>query len=101
MLERLEQLHGSGRRYSPNLSKEDIQIAAEGIKIVDEVESDGEFQFAKQLVDTAEDIAFLGFGYLQTNLERLQAFPSADPTDGRRWFGSAFGLGDGERGILS
>jgi hypothetical protein len=100
MLGLLPHIRGTGRDYSAGLNPDVIRIAADGIKIVHEVQPDKEFQQAKQLIDDAQDIVFLGFGYLETNIERLQALPSDSPEEPRQWFGSAYGLGEGEKQIL-
>jgi len=76
-------LHGSLGNL-PSLSKSNIKeynqindfdslkSCAENIKIIHEgIEGDPEFEKAHQLLSEAQIVCFLGFGYDQTNLERL------------------------------
>jgi hypothetical protein len=80
-------LHGSlgdlpwqaanGRPYSSELSKQAIQARIDGIKIIHEDITDGrdlDFEYAKKLMQDADRIVFLGFGFNQTNAERLATF---------------------------
>jgi hypothetical protein len=60
------------RPYHPNVSPLGIKIAARGIHIVHEaIAENPEFTKAKALLREAEEIWFLGFGYLPANVERL------------------------------
>jgi len=62
------------RPYEPVPTTDKLEIASAGIKIVHEDISDGrdqDFQSAKELLTTAEQVYFLGFGYDKTNMQRL------------------------------
>lgn len=61
------------REYEALLKKEAIQIAASGIKIIsDNLDDTAEFVQARDLMNKAERIGFLGFGYHPRNMERLK-----------------------------
>ena len=80
----------TNREYS---SDTDIRIAAEGIRIVHEVEpSDVQFQLAHRLLAEAQRVCFLGFGYSPTNLGRLK-LPSRP---GLSYYGSMYGMGQAD-----
>jgi len=89
---------GDSRGYRPSDSANlrDVAVAAaETIKIVHEGSSgDGEFVQARELLAQAQLIIFLGFGFLQRNVERL-GITSLSTNIGLT--GTAFGLLDGER----
>jgi hypothetical protein len=60
---------GDGRSAWPD----DVQGAAKKIKIIHEdIEKDEQFLEAKKLLEEAEVVYFLGFGYNQINVERLK-----------------------------
>lgn len=88
-----------GRDYGPRLTPQVIQNSAQSIKIVHEMEEaqiyrDPEFSKAHMLLGEADVICFLGFGYHRENLRRLGVNA---PTLSREIWGSAYGIGDGER----
>ncbi len=62
------------RPYFHKFDKTDLQAAVEGIKIIHEDITDGrdkDFSTAKALMAEAEQVLFMGFGFNQTNIERL------------------------------
>jgi len=62
----------SGRHYGNTEDTNLIQTSAQGIKIVrEDIHNDKEFSKAHELLQEAEKIYFLGFGFNPTNLERL------------------------------
>ena len=78
-----------------------MPAAADGIRIVHEVEPSGEqFRTARHLLARAERICFLGFGYDPVNVGRFK-LPSEYPVT---YWGSVFGMGRAEiesaRGLL-
>jgi hypothetical protein len=76
-----------GRRYAVTEDHEQIRLAADSIKIVHE-EPGPEFQQAKELLRQADKIVILGFGYHESNLDRL--FSGVQLPDGI--YGSFFGF---------
>ena len=63
------------RPYQPDLTAENIQIAAKNIKIIHEAMDAAtvpEFVQARQLLDEAERIYIMGFGFARQNVERLE-----------------------------
>lgn len=88
----LGQLTGAtrARPYSPELNAESVKVATQGIKIMHEGEEDSdEFSRARALLQEAEEIAFLGFGYHEMNTSRLRTRQLGE----RRLHGTAFELG--------
>jgi hypothetical protein len=62
------------REYENTLTAEMVRRCASDIRIVSDSDVDDSVEFgrAHQLLDAAEAIVFLGFGYLPTNVSRLQ-----------------------------
>lgn len=61
------------RKYCEEFTREDIELGASRIKVVEERGSVGEgFKRARELFRWAQCIFFLGFGYDPTNLRRLE-----------------------------
>jgi len=90
-LGRLPVIHGNGRPYDPEVSPYILGQCAKGIKIISEdVAGDSGFRMAWKLIEEAETICFIGFGFHQTNLERL--FESVNALAGQKVYGSAKGL---------
>jgi hypothetical protein len=88
-----------GRTYSnKDFTVEDIRKAADGIKIIHEefdYKNDEAFIEAKEVISRADRIYFMGFGYNETNITRLQI------PKGKNIVGTTFGLESGEiRSIL-
>lgn len=82
---------GYGIEYGAPLNVVSLKRAAKGIQIIHEAVSGSEpFERAHELLRQAERACFLGFGYDETNLQRLMAF---DPNGLRLEIsGSAKGL---------
>ncbi len=84
-----------GRPYDPTLDFTAISRAAEGIRIISEVDKgDDVFTPARAALKEAERVYFLGFGYAVENLNRLLS--GLPPFTGHR-AGTACGLGNGEK----
>jgi hypothetical protein len=88
------------RPYESSVSDMAIKLAARRIRIVhEEIADEPQFRDARELLAAAEQIWFLGFGYLPKNVERLDKASFSAP--GRRGalavFGTAFGLRNSER----
>ena len=83
-----------GRPYEPIATKETVEKAAAGIRIVSEgrqVES--AFATAHARLAGAEAICFLGFGFHPANVERLEIRPR---TNVQMLLGSAYSMGADE-----
>lgn len=64
-----------GRPYTNQLTPEAIAESMDGIKIIHEASdfaNDPQFKRAYELFEDAQQIAFLGFGYHPTNVQRLK-----------------------------
>ena len=80
------------KSYSPTI--ENLRRHAEGIKIINEADpQEQDFARAHKLLERARFVCFLGFGYDPVNLQRLKL----PPTSECRYFGSTYGLGEGQR----
>jgi hypothetical protein len=82
------------RLYKPDVTRYDATRAARTLNIMsektgDNLHKDPQFLKAWELIDSAERICFLGFGFQETNLERLKIDNSSE-----RWeiYGTAKGL---------
>jgi hypothetical protein len=65
-------VRGFVRHYRAEPNTANVRAAAQGVKIIHEdIGNDPEFAKANQMIDEAELICFLGFGYDETNLQRL------------------------------
>ncbi len=74
------------------LHEADLAMAARGIRIVSEaVDQDPVFGEARELIARAEEVVFLGFGYLPVNITRL-----LDGLEPRHYHGTSFGLTESE-----
>lgn len=86
----------SGVPYEATHSRQSMEAAVRCLKIIHEDIRDGrdaDFQLAKRLMDQAERILFLGFGYYTTNMERLDlAHLRRDVA-----YGTSLGLREAER----
>lgn len=81
--------------YGADTNPENLRQAAEGIKIINERPTSMEgFEQAQSLLNESEVICFLGFGYDETNLERLGLLPVSKP---KEIYGSVVGLSKLER----
>ena len=65
---------GNKRDFNGDITKETLEACVKEIKIIYEDPSDGrdaEFTHARELLDEAERVYILGFGFHRTNVERL------------------------------
>ncbi len=88
------------RRYETTIpSVDDLEKAASGIRIIHEnkdLRDDPKFAKAHSLISDATYVYFLGFGYDETNLKRLNI--SCDSKDRPKLYhGTAYGLKGAER----
>jgi hypothetical protein len=87
------------RKYESSRTKDAVEIAAKGIKIISEhLDSSKEFGESWDLMVQAKLIAILGFGYNEVNVKRLR-LPLTQP--GARVIGTCKGFLDAERRRLS
>ena len=89
---------GEPRDYVPTVTLEAIRQAAASIQIVSETDANTpQFEKARTLIKKAERVVFLGFGYHEENLRKLnmpQIFRSGRRA--RTIMGSAYGFLSGE-----
>lgn len=86
---------GLGINYGNPLTLENLRNAASGIRIIHEtITNDEPFKQAHVLLSYATRVCFLGFGYDQTNLQRLMGYGPLD--GGPLLFGSTLGFTDRE-----
>lgn len=82
--------NASSRLYNQVRSIEAIKICSVNIKIIYENEIELErFKFAREHMEDADIVCFLGFGYNPTNLERLGV---KEVLRGKAVYGSTYGL---------
>lgn len=84
------------RPYAPVLDLHNLQLASEKIKIIyEDIDNDLQFKEAFELMQSAEYICFLGFGYNEMNLKRLRlsSFPK---NKNPKILGTTFNLRKGE-----
>jgi hypothetical protein len=91
----------STRAYQPDLTPAWVTDAAEHIKIVHEINLGKEFETATRLLYKAEEILFLGFGFLPVNIERLGVknvvkWREQDNHSGGNWLAARIGMGTGD-----
>lgn len=60
-----------GAAFGAGLNHQTVRKGAEGIRIIHEPTTEATFQEAYKLLDEAERIVFVGFGYDPTNMDRL------------------------------
>jgi hypothetical protein len=74
----------------------DIQKVADCIRVIPEARdaNDEHFKRAKELIEWADKICFIGFGFDKTNMSRL-GFPNYD-LSGKKICGTAFNMKDSE-----
>jgi hypothetical protein len=88
---------GETREYHPECSPEKVDIARRGIKVISEdMEKTPEFDKARELMEAASKIFFLGFGYHPVNMKRLKV-PFAD---GIAVCGTCYGMTEAEKDIV-
>ncbi len=92
---RLGALDADGRFFDHTVSTQDVRIAMDGIVImgVDADDSSDAFKRAREELASAERIFFLGFGYHESNMNRLQVADYQRKIGG----GTSLGLGRAER----
>ena len=86
-------LHLGARRYGGKFTAMDVVDTAKKIKIVDkdtDVEADDDFSRARAELDEANTVCFLGFGYHDANIQRLDLPQILPKTD--RVFGTVYDL---------
>lgn len=91
------------RTYEPRCTVETVQIAASGIRVVsDAVDEDPEFARATELITDADQVLFLGFGYLEQNVRRLKVPFSGDEhfRSNRLIWGTCKGFSPSEASVL-
>jgi hypothetical protein len=84
---------GLGIPYDSPVAVEHLGKAASGIKIIHEATDKEPFKQAHELLRNATRVCFLGFGYDQTNMQRLLGYDHGLLPD---VYGSAMGLTDRE-----
>ncbi len=69
----LPEIDGKGRRYEPRVDAARLKLAIDGIRVIHEpvVENDPIFFEPYIWLRQAKNVIFLGFGYLDKNVERL------------------------------
>jgi len=81
--------------YRKDISDWDfIKRAASGIKIIHEdIEKDSDFINARCQIENADRIYFLGFGFNETNMQRLGVKSRLDPAEPcKKIMGTSYGL---------
>lgn len=82
----------SVRPYSNKLTVRDVRLAAKRIRIVHESTRDEpQFERARKILSESKTICFLGFGYLEQNIQRL-GFDSVNSYPASVVYGSTLGL---------
>jgi hypothetical protein len=85
-----------GRDYVGEITRDSITTAMTGIRIVHEnIDDTKELKAARTLIRQAQNVCFLGFGYHDVTLDRLQL--NAASTRSQKIFGSATYLGGARR----
>lgn len=80
--------------YNAKADQENVEKAAQNIQLVPETGPDHDrFDRAVQLLKGAERIVFLGFGYHDENLRRLQIDKDATTRKATKVTGSSYGMG--------
>jgi hypothetical protein len=89
-------LFDDGRPYEDHVNKQSLRTCIQDIKIVHEASNDSnEFIMARSILEQAKVICFLGFGYHDTILDRLNL--GQDIVYGREFFACMTNLGDARR----
>jgi len=88
---------GPNRPYSAELTEESFRIGYGGIKIIHEsIDKEPQFEQAHELLSEAQVVCFLGFGYHETNVNRLRL--AKIPEAG--FYGTTYGMVDAEEQAL-
>jgi len=90
-------VEGVGRAYSQTVDRDIVSRCVSEIKIVHEDAETPQLNKARELLLKAKTICFLGFGYLEINLERICPWKTEKISDHTELFGSALGLIGAER----
>lgn len=82
-----------GQEYGTNEESIHLGNASSTIKIIHEaVDTDPEFQKARELIEEAKTVVFLGFGYAATNVDRLKIDFKKLEQQGTDLYGSCLGF---------
>lgn len=85
----------SGREYRPIDISEELHRATDKISIIHEYEKNkGNYPIVHDMIETAQSIVFLGFGFHSLNLDRLDVKGHLHP--GATVYGSTLGMTDSE-----
>jgi hypothetical protein len=84
------------RGYSVDLLPTNVEIARKGIKVISEDMDDSpEFRRARELMEPAKQIFFLGFGYHDVNMRRLKV-----PLKDKAVLGTCYKMTETEKTVL-
>ncbi len=90
-LGKLKELDSHGRKYHSVVSGEELEIAKNGIGVVHEdKDNNSAFLRAHEVLQSAENVIFLGFGYHPKNVERLRLANNLRPES--RVIGTIIGM---------
>ena len=82
------------RPYLPRVTGDTVRVAANGIQIISEKDPNAKvFQRALALINQAEEVVCLGFGYNPVNVERI----GLSKLESQKGVGSTFGMTNIER----
>ena len=88
---------GPNRPYSAELTEESFRIGYGGIKIIHEsIDREPQFEQAHELLSEAQIVCFLGFGYHETNVNRLMLAKITEAG----FYGTTYGMVDAEEQAL-
>jgi len=83
----------NGRPYESKSDVDNLRKSVEGIKIICEgVENEQQFRQAYELLQDAPRIYFMGFGYDETNIKRLNLFTKSTNFTNRSIWGATMGF---------
>ncbi|HHT9159473.1 MAG TPA: hypothetical protein ACFYEH_06380 [Candidatus Brocadiaceae bacterium] len=83
---------------SDNLNAEIVKKSAGNILIIHEIDEITEdFKIAHKLIEAANKVVFIGFGYHPTNMKRLIKQKIGGPILASKFFGTAFDLSEGDK----
>lgn len=89
----------NSRHYSPKIRDSYIKVCMQNIQLMHEVdESSPILTEAKVLIQKAEVVCFLGFGYHESNLKKLFSGIGTQPST--KYYGTAKDIYEGERGPI-
>ncbi len=95
-LGKLKEIHGSGRQYINKINASILKVAADSIKIMSQGAYNEELEKAQKVIGNAKLIMFIGFGYHEENVNRLEIPRPGQSPDHVKVCGTAFKLGRGE-----